>query len=555
MVMTVTLARGALRMAKQKVVVKRLTAIHDLGAMSVLCTDKTGTLTEARIALLGSLAPAGGDCPEAIALARLNSRFATTMPSNLDTALLADAREPEAGTTLVDEVPFDFERRRSAVLVDRAGARQLIVKGAPEGVIACCTQVAQPNGTAVPLDDERRQALEGLIEAEGRKGLRLIAVARKPMPADRRVADVEDETGLTLVGCATFVDPPKPSATTAVKRLAAAGVRLKIISGDAGPVVTHLVETLKIEARGILSGDEIATMSDAALAARVNEVDLYVRVSPDQKRRIVLALRHRGATVGYMGDGINDAPAIHAADVGLSVDTGTEVARQAADIVLLAPDLGALVDGVAEGRRTYANIMKYVRMGTSSNFGNMLSMALASLVVPFLPLLPLQILLNNLLYDLSEIGIPFDGADREDLARPHGWEMRSVLRFTLIMGPLSSLFDIATFALLLLVFHAQPEVFRTAWFVESIATQVLVIFVIRTSRPVWASRPHATLIATSLGALAAAVALALTPLGAIADFAPVPPAILATIVAIGVLYLAAAEALKRFAMRPSAGGR
>jgi Mg2+-importing ATPase len=296
-------------------------------------------------------------------------------------------------------------------------------------------------------------------------------------------------------------------------------------------------------------------MSDAALAARVNDVDLYVRVSPDQKRRIVLALRHRGATVGYMGDGINDAPAIHAADVGLSVDTGTEVARQAADIVLLAPDLGVLVDGVAEGRRTYANIMKYVRMGTSSNFGNMLSMALASLVVPFLPLLPLQILLNNLLYDLSEIGIPFDGADREDLAHPHGWEMRSVLRFTLIMGPLSSLFDIATFALLLLVFHAPPEVFRTAWFIESIATQVLVIFVIRTSRPVWASRPHATLIATSLGALAAAVALALTPLGAVADFAPVPPAILATIVAIGALYLAAAEGLKRFAMRPSAGGR
>lgn len=281
--------------------------------------------------------------------------------------------------------------------------------------------------------------------------------------------------------------------------------------------------------------------------------DLFVRVSPDQKSQIVRALRRRGHTVGFIGDGINDAPAIHAADVGLSVEGGTDVAREAADIILLAPDLGVLADGVAEGRRTYANIMKYVRMGTSSNFGNMLSMALASLVLPFLPLAPLQILLNNLIYDVSEIGIPFDSADEETLAAPQVWDMQSVLRFILIMGPLSSLFDITTFFLLRWGFGADVAVFRTAWFVESIATQILVFFIIRTARPLWTSRPHPVLVATSLGALAIALIFSLTPLGGLIGFVALPLPILAAITGVSLAYLAAAEGLKHVAMRPRRG--
>jgi Mg2+-importing ATPase len=365
---------------------------------------------------------------------------------------------------------------------------------------------------------------------------------------DQNKISADDEKELAFVGCTMFIDPPKASTTATVTRLYRSGVRMKIISGDASPVMLHLVEALSIPAKGLATGDEIANLTETALAARIEQVDLFARVSPEQKSRIVHALRRSGHTVGFLGDGINDAPAIHSADVGISVDTATDVARQAADIIMLAPDLGVLADGITEGRRTYANIMKYVRMGTSSNFGNMLSMALASLVLPFLPLVPLQILLNNLLYDISEIGIPFDDADSEDVARPVSWNIARVLRFTLIMGPLSSLFDMATFALLHVGFGAAPEAFRTAWFVESIVTQILVIFIIRSARPIWLTRPHPMLVASSLGALAVALLLALTSLGRIFDFVALPSLMLAAIAAISLAYLAAAEALKRFAI-------
>ncbi|MCX5495343.1 magnesium-translocating P-type ATPase [Kaistia dalseonensis] len=550
MVMTVTLARGAARMAERKVVVKRLSAIHDLGAMDVLCTDKTGTLTEAKIAHVGSFDVAGGDSARVSELIRLNSRFVSGMRSNLDDAILAGASlVPNDGWTRLDDLPFDFDRRRASVLVARAGEVEMITKGAPEALLDLCTEVERADGTRVPLDAAVRAKFTDLMEQKGLQGLRLLGVAFRPMPADCREITMADEAGLVLVGCAAFVDPPKASATDAVAGLIAAGVRVKIISGDAAPVVHHLVETLKLPTRGIMTGEEISGLTDAALAARAQQTDLFVRVSPDQKSRIVRALRRRRHTVGFIGDGINDAPAIHAADVGLSVEGGTDVAREAADIILLAPDLGVLAAGVAEGRRTYANIMKYVRMGTSSNFGNMLSMALASLVLPFLPLAPFQILLNNLIYDLSEIGIPFDTADKETLARPQVWDMRAVLRFTLIMGPLSSLFDITTFALLHWGFGTDVDTFRTAWFVESIATQILVIFIIRTAKPVWTSWPHPVLISTSLGALAIGLVLALTPLGHFVGFVAVPPPILLAIIGIVVLYLVAAEGLKRVAMR------
>ncbi|TDH63699.1 magnesium-translocating P-type ATPase [Dankookia rubra] len=534
MVTTVTLSRGAMRMAAKQVVVKRLAAIHDLGAMDVLCTDKTGTLTEARIAL------ADATSPEVLRMAALNAGLASGQPTTLDAAILA-AQPLPAGWRLLAELPFGFERRRSSVLAEGEGQRLLVVKGAPEAVLAACTGA---EGNAFD-----RAALLAAAEARGAEGLRLLGVATRAVPEGEVVDGPEAERDLTFLGFCAFLDPPKRSAAAAVARLAELGIRTKIVSGDAAPVVRHLVQALGLPAQGLLTGEEIAGMDDHALAARVGQVDLYARVSPDQKRRILLALKARGHTVGFIGDGINDAPAIHTADAGISVQEATEVARAAADLILLAPDLGVLAEGVEEGRRTYANVMKYVRMGTSSNFGNMLSMAVASLVIPFLPLLPAQILLNNLLYDVSELGIPFDAVDRADLAAPHAWDMRQVLRFTMVMGPLSSVFDLATFGILLWGYGATPEEFRTAWFVESMVTQILVIFLIRTAGPAWrATRPHPVLAATSLGALAAALALALGPFAAVLGFAPLPGALLGVIMALVVAYLAVAEALKRVAV-------
>lgn len=550
MVMTVTLSRGAVRMAERKVVVKRLSAIHDLGAMDVLCTDKTGTLTEAKIFHVGSFGPDGTKSVRVTDLARLNSRFASSMRSSLDDAIMFEIPPLADGATCLHDLPFDFERRRSSVLVLRANARTMITKGAPEGLLPLCTRVEAVDGSISLLDDATRAKICALFEEKGRQGLRLLGVAWREIAVDRDRVDISDEANLVFAGCAAFLDPPKASATKAVNDLIQAGVCVKIVSGDAAPVVLHLVQTLALPARGLLSGDEMASMTDAALAARVTETDIFVRISPDQKMRIVRALRRCGYTVGFLGDGINDAPAIHVADVGVSVDGGTDVARAAADIILLAPDLGVLAAGVAEGRRTYANIMKYVRMGTSSNFGNMLSMALASLVLPFLPLTSLQILLNNLIYDISEIGIPFDTADENELVRPQAWDMKSVLHFTLVMGPLSSLFDVATFSLLRLGFGADEAMFRTAWFIESIATQVLVIFVIRTAKPFWASRPHPVLVATSLGALAGALVLALTPLGGFAGFVALPPVLLAALAGVSGAYLVTAEVLKRIVLQP-----
>ena len=550
MVMTVSLSRGALRMAKRKVIVKRLASIHDLGAMDVLCTDKTGTLTEAKISLLARIGADGRDCPRVLALAGVNSRFESGIRSPLDAAIVEQcASESLEGWTKIDEVPFDFERRRVSVLAEKDGERILIIKGAPETVLARATLSDPGDGRALPLDAPSRENVERVQDAQSACGYRLLAVAWKAMPANCTQLQPDDERDLVLAGFCVFVDPPKPSATNAVARLAAAGVRVKVVSGDHEAVVRHLVQAVGLPAQGMLTGTDIATLTDPALIARVEDVDLFARVTPDQKTRIIRALQARGHVVGFIGDGVNDAPAIRAAEVGISVEGATDVARAAADMILLDPDLGVLAEGVVEGRRTFANILKYVRMGTSSNFGNMLSMALASLVLPFLPLLPVQILLNNLFYDTSEIGIPFDNVDGEDLRRPRAWDLGEILRFTLVMGSVSSAFDLITFTVLLKVFHADPDAFRTAWFVESISTQILVIFVIRTWGWTWSSRPNTLLATTSLVTLAAALALALTPLGHAVGFTSFPVAVLVAIAVIACAYLASAEIIKVFAGR------
>lgn len=548
MIMTVALARGAQRMASAKVVVKRLSAIHDLGQMDILCTDKTGTLTKAQIVMVAHPGIDGSDNERVAELAAVNARFETGLKSPLDDALLAHiAAHPIDGWNKIDERPFDFERRRVSVLAEKAGTRIEIVKGAPETVLALCDEVEDATGRITPLDQDLRRQIRALHDKHASEGLRLLGVAWKAAP-DRVRIDTDDDAGLIFVGSCVFIDPPKDSATSAVARLAEAGVRIKVISGDSGVVVQHLVGELNLPVEGLLTGPEIAALGDDALAARVQSVDLFARVTPDQKLRIVRALQARGGTVGFMGDGINDAPAIRAADVGLSVDGATDVAREAADMILLDSDLGVLADGVREGRRTYANIMKYIRMGTSSNFGNMLTMALASVVLPFLPLTAVQVLLNNMLYDLSQVGIPFDRADPADVARPRGWDMKALVRFTFVMGPLSSLFDIATFVMLLRLFLVDVATFRAAWFVESMATQVLVVFVIRTAAPFWRDRPHPALTATALICLGIALVLPFLPFARLLGFEAPSLVVIGTIALLVAIYLGLAEALKRFAI-------
>jgi P-type Mg2+ transporter len=548
MIMTVTLARGALRMAQKRVVVKKLAAIHDLGAMDVLCTDKTGTLTEARIALLRHPGLDRANSERVLMLAALNGRFETGIRSPLDEAIASEATKvPLHGWSKLDELPFDFERRRVSVLVEKDNARMLIVKGAAEEVLARAKAVDHPDGRVLPIDEPIRAALQDMERDEAGQGNRVLAVAWKPMPAGHSQLLAQDECDLVVSGFCVFIDPPKPDAAQALTRLENSGVQVKILSGDGAAVVRHIADALGMPGRGLLTGAEVAELNDAMLAARVEEVDLYARISPDQKTRIVLALRQRGHTVGFLGDGVNDAPAIHAADVGLSVEGATDVAREAADMIMLVRNLNVVADGVEEGRRTFANILKYVRMATSSNFGNMLSMALASVFLPFLPLTPIQVLLNNLTYDLSEIGIPFDRVEGSEIARPRVWDMREILRFTAVMGALSSLFDMATFAILVFAFAAGSDLFRTAWFVESIATQILVIFVIRTHGPAWMSRPHPALIASSLAALAGALILVVSPIGATLGFVPVSGGLAITIAVIVATYLICAEIAKHIA--------
>jgi Mg2+-importing ATPase len=549
MVMTVTLARGAVRMATRQVIVKRLSAIHDLGAMDVLCVDKTGTLTEARITLQGHVDVEGTGSLRTLELARLNSAFQAGLRSPMDEALLAAAPHEPTDWRCLSEIPFDFQRRSLSVLVARGRDKLLIAKGAPESILSRTVAVEQ-DGASRPLNEEWRNRIEALQANYAKDGFRLLAIAIRSVPEGQNKIELADERDLTLIGFCIFADPPKRDAAEAVAELSSLGIRLKIISGDHPAVVAHVAAAVGMPSSRAITGTEIDQLADRALAAKVDGIDLFTRIDPDQKRRIVHALRLRGHVVGFLGDGVNDAPAIHAAHVGLSVSGATEVARAAADIILLAQNLSVLAAGVREGRRTLANILKYVRMGTSSNFGNMLSMALASVVLPFLPLLPLQILLNNLLYDLSEIGIPFDEVDPEETAEPHDWDIAGILRFALVMGAVSSLFDAATFFVLLKFFNTDAALFQTGWFLESIATQILVIFIIRSRRPPWrSSSPSPVLIVTSLGALAAAILLATTPIRQFFGFVALPADLGIAIGVILMAYLAVAEAAKHFAFK------
>jgi len=543
MITTVTLARGAKRMARHHVVVKHLAAIEDFGSMTVLLSDKTGTLTRNETEVFASADPMGEPSDRTAGLARLNSSLQTGIHSPLDDAILRGCAPPQDAAQKLDEIPFDFERRRLSVVTRRGDEALLVTKGAPESVISHCTQYLS-NGVACALDTNARSRIQRVCDAYARQGLRVLAIAYRDIEQKPRYTPA-DETGLVLAGFVSFADPVLPGVAECLRALARDGVAVKILSGDNELVARHVCGQVGLDAREIITGTQVDKLDQDALGVVAERVSVFARVSPAQKHRIVLALKARRAVVGFLGDGINDAPSLHAADVGISVANAVDVARDAADIVLGERDLGALHAGVIEGRKAFANVMKYLLMGTSSNFGNVLSMAAASLVLPFLPMLPTQILLNNFLYDIAQITIPGDNVDASQLTAPRRWNVRSIRRFMLGVGPISSLYDFLTFYVLLVWLHASEAEFHTGWFVESLATQTLVLFVIRTGGNPLRSRPSKPLIATVLVAVVIGTVLPFTPFGADLGFIPLPPMFFAFLAAATATYLLLVELVKR----------
>jgi Mg2+-importing ATPase len=531
-------------MARKHVIVKRQSAIDDLGSMDVFCSDKTGTLTEASIKLIREVDFEGEDSSEVMQKALLNAAFETGLKSPLDEAILAAGKIDLTAWRKIDEVPFDFQRRRVSILVEGGGRRLLVVKGAPEDVLGLATRYER-RGCSHPLDAEARKTAQATFNALGAEGYRVLGVAWREVDAVHQNANVADEADLTFVGFLSFLDPPKAGAREALLALANLGVAVKVVTGDNEQVTRHVCGELGLTVTGTLSGPEVAALTDEALAARLDTTMLFCRVTPPQKSRIIAGLRRKGHVVGYLGDGINDAPPLHAADVGFSVDTAVDVAKEAAAIILLRKDLGVLAEGVREGRRTFANIVKYMMMGTSSNFGNMFSMAGGVLFLPFLPMLPTQILLNNLLYDLSETTIPLDNVSDATMGQPRRWDLGIVRKFMLLFGPLSSVFDFVTFGLLLWVFRADAPLFHTGWFVESLSTQILVIFIIRTVHP-FQDRPSPALVATSLSAFALAVAIPYSPLAPWLGFVPPSAEIMGALALVTIAYLIAVYGAKRW---------
>ena len=525
MIVTSTLATGAVLLSRKKVVVKRLDAIQNFGAMNVLCTDKTGTLTQDHIVLERHTDAFGADSDEVLKFAFLNSHYQTGLKNLLDRAVLEHV---EVRTELrlaehykkVDEIPFDFQRRRMSVVVsEREDHHELICKGAVEEILAACTQVRDGEQT-VPLDQSMLERLQGVTRGLNEEGLRVVGVAVKEVPPHKSVYSVADEAGLTLIGYMAFLDPPKESTAPALKALADYGVTVKVLTGDNELVTGKICQQVGLDVQGIVLGTEIEQMNDVQLAEVVETHNIFAKLTPLHKDRLVRALRANGHVVGFMGDGINDAPALRAADIGISVDSAVDIAKEAADIILLEKSLMVLVEGVIEGRKTFSNMLKYIRMTASSNFGNVFSVLVASAFLPFLPMLPLQLLVQNLLYDVSQVAIPFDNVDEELVRKPLQWDPNGIGRFMLYFGPLSSVFDIITFALMWWVFKAnsieQQTLFQSGWFVVGLLTQTLIVHMIRTPKiPFIESRAAWPLLGMTVIIMAVGIFL---PMGPLADY-------------------------------------
>jgi Mg2+-importing ATPase len=542
-IVAVSLSAGARRMARQRVIVRRLDAIQDFGAMDVLCTDKTGTLTQGAVRLHAALDPAGRESPPVAALAAVNAGLQTGFSNPIDAAILA-AHPADPRYRAADELPFSFTRKRLSVLVDGPDGRQLLTKGAFSPVLDVCASVAGPDGT-VPLDGPRRDELGSRYRNLSDAGYRVLAVARRDLPGVPEVT-AADERELTFLGFLVLLDPPKADAGRICEELTAVGIGLRMITGDNRLAAAHVAGAVGLDATRVLTGADLDRLDDQELAASIRGVQVFAEVDPLNKERIVQALRRGGATVGYLGDGINDAGALHLADVGISVDSAVDVAKSAAAIVLLDKDLGVLADGVRLGRQTFANTLKYVFTTVSANFGNMASMAAASAFLPFLPLLPRQILVLNFLSDIPSTTIAADSVDAEQRQRPQRWDLRFVRDFMLVFGLLSSAFDLLTFALLLQLFHAGPALFRTGWFVGSTLTELAVLLVLRTRRPAVRSRPGTGLLVSSIAVAAVTIALPYLPrLAGLLGLIPLPAAVLAALATITLLYVVSAEIAKR----------
>jgi Mg2+-importing ATPase len=555
-IVSVSLARGARELAASGVLVRRLEAIEDLGVMNVLCTDKTGTLTEGAMTLAAASDPQGEPSLEVLRLAHLNAAFETGIDNPLDAAIV------QAGTaagldasawTKVDEIPYDFVRRRLTIVVEKPGdtaLHLLVTKGAFDPLLACCTRVAAPGGGApLPLDAAAHERLAAHARAQGEAGVRVLGLASRRIEAQPHY-DARHETALVFEGFLCFSDPPRASAAVALAHLRGRGVALKMVTGDNRHVAAHVARAVGLDAQAMLTGAQITALRDEALWHLAPRTDLFVEVDPSQKERIVRALQRTGHAVGYLGDGINDAPALHAADVGISVDQAVDVARESADVVLLRPDLDVLRRGVEDGRRTFANTLKYIRITTSANFGNMTSMALATPLLPFLPLTAMQILLNNFLSDLPAMTLSTDRVDAPLLRHAQTWDLASMRRFMLVFGLLSSIFDLLAFALLLHVFHAPQALFQGAWFVVSLLTELVALLVLRTHGAFWRSRPAPLLVVATVAVAALAWVLpAIEPVASLMGLVPMPPAITAAMLALVAGYVVCTEAVKRWFFR------
>jgi len=531
-IVTANLAKGAIIMSEKKVIVKNIDAIQDFGSMNILCTDKTGTLTQDKIVLERHLDPYGKESADVLKYAYLNSFYQTGLKNLLDVAVLARDQELESldiekNYQKFDEIPFDFVRRRMSVVVEEMGKQHvLICKGAVEEILKVCTQL-KVDSKVLPMDESVRTQVADLQQKLNSDGLRVIAVAYKVMPPDQSHYAITDESDLVLLGNIAFLDPPKDSAAQAIKALKGHGVDVKIVTGDNEIITRKICKDVGLPVQHALLGSDIESLSDDELAKVAATTTIFAKFSPTQKAKVIQVLRKKGNIVGYMGDGINDAAALREADVGISVDTAVDIAKESADIILLEKNLLILESGVIEGRKTFANINKYIRMGTSSNFGNMFSVLGASAILPFLPMQPVQILINNLLYDFSQTGIPFDHVDQEDLVKPPKWKIDNIRRFMIFIGPISSIFDYCTYALMWFVFGAtsvhNQALFQTGWFVESLMTQTLIVHVIRTAKvpffQSWASLPMLLITATVMGV---GMYLPFSPIGASLGFVPLP---------------------------------
>jgi Mg2+-importing ATPase len=546
-IIMINLTYGAQRLAKSHVIVRRLASIENFGSMTVLCSDKTGTLTEGIIHVQGAIDPHGAPSEMVSRLAYLNALYETGFGNPIDDAIRATPPSALTASTKLDEVPYDFLRKRLSILVEQDNRHILITKGALSQVLEICTEIECADGSRSTIELAQQQ-IQARFEELSRSGCRTLGVAYRDMGPNRTVTR-DDEVAMRFVGFLVLKDPPKAESRSMIAELRKLHVSLKMVTGDNRWVATEIAKQVGLSIETIVLGSELREMSDMALARQVGMVDVFAEVEPNQKERIILALQKSGQVVGYLGDGINDATALHAADVGISVDTAVDVAKEAADIVLLQRELSVLVEGIRAGRQTFANTVKYVFMATSANFGNMFSMAGASLFLPFLPLLPQQILLANLLTDISGMTIAGDSVDSEEVSEPRRWDIRFIRNFMLTFGLLSSIFDYVTFGVLLWVLHADKIGFRTGWFVESVCSATLVVLVIRTRRSCLSSRPSRPLLYSTLLVLAATLALPMSPLAAPLGFASQSLLFPLVLVVILISYVAMAEVTKRLFYR------